>query len=166
MLRKHWDLDVWLRTRVQEEEVGMEGCRTGGRIRHGTQTGMVVGGQGGRWRTRLLGGVEKMGRVIIPQSYGCLPQHEYWLQSWTCPESRCFAWIKDIQKMLLICPTSLAWFGLVTFLTGFTPQEWGSTALSLLPRPPSIPCSCRTLLKDGLIFLPCICTYGSDTQGL
>lgn len=91
MLREHRALDVWLRTRVQEEEVGMEGCRTGGRIWHGTQTGMVVGGQDGRWCSRLLGGVEKMGRVILPQSYGCLPQHEYWLHSWTCPESRCFA---------------------------------------------------------------------------
>lgn len=90
MLRKHWALDVWLRTRVQEEEVGMEGYRTGGRIWHGTQTGMEVG-QDGRWCSRLLGEVENMGRVILPQSYGCLPQHEYWLHSWTCPESRRFA---------------------------------------------------------------------------
>lgn len=68
MLRKHWDLGVWLRTGVQEEEVGMEGCRTGGRIWPGTQMGMAVGGQGRRWCSRLLGGVEKMGRVTVPQS--------------------------------------------------------------------------------------------------
>lgn len=85
------DLDVWLRTRVQEEEVRMEVCRTGGGIWHGTQMGMVVGGQDRRWCSRLLGGVGKMRRVILPQGYGFRPQHEYWLQSWTRPESRCFA---------------------------------------------------------------------------
>lgn len=96
----------------------MEACRTEGRIWNGTQAGTVVGDQGRRWCRRLLGGVGKMWKVILPQIYGFLPQHEYWLQSQTCPESRCFAWIKDIEKMLLICPASPTWFGLVAFLTG------------------------------------------------
>lgn len=34
MLRKHWDVGVRLRTRVKEEEVGMEECRTGDRVQH------------------------------------------------------------------------------------------------------------------------------------
>jgi len=84
---------------------------------------MVVGGQDGRRCSMLLGGVEKMGRIVIPQSYGCVPQYEHWLQSWACPESRCFAWTEDIQKMLLICPTSLARFGLVALLAGSAPRE-------------------------------------------
>lgn len=52
LLRKHWDLDVWLRTRVQEEEVKKDG-------------GMQDSRQDLPWHTNGNGGRRPRGKVVL-----------------------------------------------------------------------------------------------------
>lgn len=86
MLRKQWELDVWLRTGVQEEEVREDGrmqdMREGGREDLAWDTS-GSGGRRPRGKTVLQaaerGGKDREGtptEVYLP--------HEYWLQGWTC----------------------------------------------------------------------------------
>lgn len=133
----------------------MEGCRTGGRIWHGIQMGMVGGGKEGGWCCRLLGGVEKMGRVL---PHSCICHMNMGCKAGPA-QGQMFAWIKHSERVPdLSLQPAMAWPSHI--------PDWFNTtiALSLLPQPPSIPCSCRVLLKANRIFLPHLCVYGSDLQ--
>lgn len=81
LLRKHCELDVWLRTRVQEEEVGKDGGMQDRR----QDLAWHTNGNGGRRPKLVLQAAERGGKdgEAIPTELH-LP-HDFWLQGWTCP---------------------------------------------------------------------------------
>lgn len=81
LLRKHCELDVWLRTKIQEEEVGKDGGMQDRR----QDLAWHTNGNGGRRPKLVLQAAERGGKdgEAIPTELH-LP-HEFWLQGWTCP---------------------------------------------------------------------------------